>query len=505
MPNVSVNLAVEIDASGSITVFGQAPLSVINPVVATIKLPVRALYDASGASNSNTLNSLFEFWEPSNALGERRATLSGKDASGAAGASEGRDYDKMVKKLVVDLQNILMGEFDCSGAIPFNGHTNPSVYIVPHFGRLALKSYAHYIFGTVFATSAITNDGAFMKAIMSTNEEVTTNGNLSYKYDYSTLDLSTEPVATELDANLAARLVYKIISKNDDAILSIVEQVLGQDASRAMDEDNNALSPDLRQPLKFMDGDKIYMNIRLTKPNVVVGAGQQISDAYLEDAFSSTQNYTLEIELDDFDGVEFDVIPSGTPLWGRWLDGTGNDVGKSITSDSNGNVYVTGYTSANFQSSLMTVFDTSKPGSGFAGFVVKYNSSGVAQWGRWLDGTSVDVGYSITSDSNGNIYVTGYTSTNFQSSLMTVFDVSKPGSVDAGFVVKYNSSGVAQWGRWLDGTNMEQGVGITSDSNGNIYVTGYTYYDFQSELMTVFDTSKPGIDSTCVFVIKYKA
>jgi hypothetical protein len=298
---VTVNLSVEIDASGSLTVFGQDAPIITNKVVCATTLPVRALYDASGSSNNGVLNSFFEFWEPSDAIGTRKATLAGKDGQEA---SEGRDYTKLQKKLVMDLQSILDGEMDASGAIPFTGYTSNVNYYTPNnFGRLALSSYAHYLFGHVAATAAITNDQAFMDAMLSK-----VNG--SYKFA-STNDV-TDPAQTDSgsnsDANLAMRLVKSIVTKDDTAILAIVEQVLGQDASRALNQDNNSLAPDVRQELMFMENDIIYINIRLKRPAVVVtNVSQQSAPAatLFPSDESDDVNYCLEITLKEKDGASF--------------------------------------------------------------------------------------------------------------------------------------------------------------------------------------------------------
>jgi hypothetical protein len=353
MPNVSVNLAVEIDASGTIQVFGQQFAGVTNKVVADVKLPVRALYDAAGASNSGTLNSLFEFWEPSSALGTRLATLSGKDSSAA---SEGRDYTKMEKKLAMDLQEILMGEFDCSGAKPFDGYGSADYTTVPHFGRLALSSYAHYLFGHVAATAAITNDGAFMKAMMSTKADVVDGSSGAYKYD-TTADVIIEDTASVSDANLAARLVHAIVSKNDTAILAIVEQVLGQDASRAMDQDNNVISPDVRQELRFEEGDKIYLNIRLKRPQVTISTGTNAgapASTLFPDDVSADVNYTLEITLEARDGAAFAAggSPAPAPAPAPAPSGTPLTFSNYVNSGMSHNVEVSNSTSTNYSGNL---------------------------------------------------------------------------------------------------------------------------------------------------------
>jgi hypothetical protein len=87
-----------------------------------------------------------------------------------------------------------------------------------------------------------------------------------------------------------------------------VEQVLGQDASRALNQDNNALAPGVRQELQFIAGDKIYMNIRLKRPAVTVSnVSQQSAPAatLFPDDVSADVNYCLEITLEEKTGAAF--------------------------------------------------------------------------------------------------------------------------------------------------------------------------------------------------------
>jgi len=69
-------------------------------------------------------------------------------------------------------------------------------------------------------------------------------------------------------------------------------------------------------------------------------------------------------------------------------------------------------------------------------FLVKYNSSGTKQWTKQLGSSSVDSGDGVTTDSSGNIYVTGGT------------DGDLDGNTNFGFtdifLVKYDSSGTKQ-------------------------------------------------------------
>jgi hypothetical protein len=255
--NVKVNLNVSIDASGTVEVFGQAEPTVDNLVVCAQTLPVTNLY--------NVLNDtgLIKFWEPSGALGD----ISGTRVTYAGAIT-----------FPTNLAAVISGDMDASGATPF-GPTGPYVstlqyYTHESFGRLALSAYAHYLFGHVAATAAITNDEAFVNKM---------NG--------------TGPT----DAQLASKLVAALNSKDDAAITAIVKQVIGQDAERAKDKDNNALAPDMQQTLRFYAGDIIYMNINLKAPVVSVSGTQQDQDAQLGEpsgsAFASDISYTLQITL----------------------------------------------------------------------------------------------------------------------------------------------------------------------------------------------------------------
>ena len=214
---VVVNFNVNVDASGNVEVFGQGLPDAPNPVVCAVNLPVADLYGSDA-------NAVFEFQEPASALGTRVARRT------QAGWTKAED-------LRADLNSIINGTMDASGAIPFNDAKYASTeeyYKHETFGRLALSMYAHYLFGHVAATAAITNDQPFMDNM---------NGN------------------TEGTALLGKGLKDAVVNMSDADVLAIVEQVLGQDASRAKDQDNNEVAPDVWQALKFYADDVVYVQI----------------------------------------------------------------------------------------------------------------------------------------------------------------------------------------------------------------------------------------------------
>ena len=68
--------------------------------------------------------------------------------------------------------------------------------------------------------------------------------------------------------------------------------------------------------------------------------------------------------------------------------------------------------------------------------LIKYNSSGTKQWTKQLGTSSDDSGNGVSTDSSGNIYVTGYTKGGLDGN--TNSDKSDI------ILIKYNSSGTKQ-------------------------------------------------------------
>ena len=172
----------------------------------------------------------------------------------------------------------------------------------------------------------------------------------------------------------------------------------------------------------------------------------------------------------------------------QWTKQTGtaaDDWAYDITSDSggstdgdSGNIYVTGQTSGGLDGNT---------GAGSSDlFLVKYNNSGIKQWTRQLGTSSGDIAKGICTDSSGNVFVTGETSGSLDGN-------TNAGGFD-GFVVKYSSGGIKQWTRLLGGNVSDWGSGITTDSSGNVFVTGETYGGLDG------NTNAGHSDS---FVIKY--
>ena len=157
----------------------------------------------------------------------------------------------------------------------------------------------------------------------------------------------------------------------------------------------------------------------------------------------------------------------GNCQWVKHGGGKGYDYGRGISTDKDGNIYITGY----FNGSA-TIGNTQFNGNGndiYSTFLVKYAPDGYCLWAKQAGYTSDDCGgWSIATDSIGNSYITGsfWASTVFDTIQLTGF-----GATDI-FMAKYSPDGFCQWAKNTGGKQQEIGYGITIDTKGNCYATG---------------------------------
>ena len=145
------------------------------------------------------------------------------------------------------------------------------------------------------------------------------------------------------------------------------------------------------------------------------------------------------------------------PEWVRTWDGSlGDDQNWTIALDSDGGVYVTGYS---WQS---------HGGVESADIVtMKYDSQGNLAWSRLYNGTGNgnENGYAIVVDPvRKNVYVTG---TSLGSGATTSRDI---------VTIMYDSAGTEQWVQRYAGAvdGLNRGTSLAIDAQGSVYVTGWS-------------------------------
>jgi hypothetical protein len=165
---------------------------------------------------------------------------------------------------------------------------------------------------------------------------------------------------------------------------------------------------------------------------------------YYEDAFAAKLN------------------ESGVLQWNTFMGGSESDYGRGIAVDTNGNVYVTGYSGASWGSPVRPI------AGAFDAFAAKLNNNGALQWNTFLGSLTSDSGWAIAVDSSGNVYVAGWSGLTWGSPVRTF-----AGGRDA-FVAKLNGSGALQWNTFLGSSSDDVSNAIAVDTSGNVYVAGYS-------------------------------
>ncbi len=162
-------------------------------------------------------------------------------------------------------------------------------------------------------------------------------------------------------------------------------------------------------------------------------------------------------------------------VWGGRFGGDGEDVILAMHTDALGNTYTTGYFTYTADFDLTDAEYLLTTNIDFEIFLQKTAPDGSLIWAKSMGGEFGDYGTKITTDSSGNVYLTGV----FQDTADfdpgdAEFLLTATGSLDI-FIVKLNADGQFMWAKHFEGPDYEESNGIGIDSQDNIYLSGYFY------------------------------
>jgi hypothetical protein len=152
--------------------------------------------------------------------------------------------------------------------------------------------------------------------------------------------------------------------------------------------------------------------------------------------------------------------------WAKRAGGTTADEANQLVRDASGNVYVAGV----FEGSATFGSTTLNSAGARDAFIAKYDTAGNVVWAIRGGGGSHDRAYGLAIDNNANLYLLGYWESG--SSTFGGTTLNSAGAADI-FVVKVNSSGAFQWAVRAGGGGNDYGFrGIAVDASANVYITG---------------------------------
>src|SRR5690606_11810909 len=165
----------------------------------------------------------------------------------------------------------------------------------------------------------------------------------------------------------------------------------------------------------------------------------------------------------------------GFPVWGTYYGGPATEEGTPLATDRWGNIYFSGRLPA---ASAQAVYlspgaHQSSPVGGYEAVLVKMDSSGSFIWSTLYAGNGSETPKSIACDTVGNVYMGGITTSTLHISTPGVHQETRNASQD-GFVVKFDSAGVRQWGTYFGGEKSDDIYDIVVSDSGYVFLTGAT-------------------------------
>jgi hypothetical protein len=195
--------------------------------------------------------------------------------------------------------------------------------------------------------------------------------------------------------------------------------------------------------------------------------------------------------------------PSGSLLWAKTWGGASDDFANAVLVDQNGNAYVVGGTDS-FGAGWYDVL------------ILKFDSSGNLLWSHTWGGSSFDVGYDVSFDTNGNLAIAAESYSYGNATVLLKFSSAGafigsytwkgPATYDSAYsitvdssgnailagtswdysvspnhnpilILKYDNQGNLLWNRNWAGPSEDEITGrrtVRTDAQGNLYITGHT-------------------------------
>lgn len=228
-----------------------------------------------------------------------------------------------------------------------------------------------------------------------------------------------------------------------------------------------------------------------------------IGNTYISGIFSNTVDFDPSLntysltEVGSGDNFIVKLDPSGNFIWAKQFGNADFDRCTSITLDPSGNVFATGRLSSliDFDPSAASTYTLySYPYT--STFVLKLDANGDFIWAKKIgEGTGAGFGNSITTDQNGNPYITGYFygTADFDPTA-TVLNITASGNTQDAYIAKLDINGNLKWAKSFGGNNFDEGTSNTIDSKGNVYTTGYFSgtADFDPSNSTTYSLTSAG-------------
>jgi len=169
--------------------------------------------------------------------------------------------------------------------------------------------------------------------------------------------------------------------------------------------------------------------------------------------------------------AKFDA--DGTLIWSTYFGGENDEGAGGINLDSDGNIYISGWTLSTTGIATSGAHQESNAGED-DGFLAKFDNDGALLWATYYGGEMYDnlFGAGSVYCAGTNVYLCGTTMSETGIATSGAYQAVAGGSGDA-YLAKFNSDGERQWATYFGGAASDKGIAITGNGT-HIYIAGMT-------------------------------
>jgi hypothetical protein len=200
--------------------------------------------------------------------------------------------------------------------------------------------------------------------------------------------------------------------------------------------------------------------------------GQTNSPSAIATMGTHQSAYAGSVGSTSTDGYVAKFNTGGVRQWSTYYGGSGSDIAYAAAIDDSLNVYLVGSTFSTDKIASTAAYQTSWGGGVFDAFITKLDKNGIRVWGTYYGFIGEDVAYDVAVRGIKDVFISGYTSSNFNIASDSAFQKTLAGGYDA-MLLHFNDSGKRVWSSYYGGDSSDFGRQM-SVSEESLYMCGIT-------------------------------
>ncbi|MDH7514543.1 MAG: T9SS type A sorting domain-containing protein [Bacteroidota bacterium] len=204
-------------------------------------------------------------------------------------------------------------------------------------------------------------------------------------------------------------------------------------------------------------------------PNAIAVAGMTSSTSGIATAGAQQTAFAGGL----YDGFLLKMNAAGYLQWATYFGGPETDECRGVSLNSGGDIAVCGRTASPSGIATAGAHQTVFGGGNDDAFIALYTPIGSLSWASYFGGAQGETANAVSLESAGTVVFAGTTESPNGIASIGAFSTALKGTSDA-FVAKFSPSGARLWGTYYGGPGEEAGLGVATDNNGFIALSGWT-------------------------------